>query len=161
LRNDTSCSTVKPFTYYDFGSTRIRVMAAGSGDGDANSQSMILKIEHWRRDGTVRSALLTGDSDATPWPDLIRFYGVGLQSNFLLGGHHGSDTFFRFGDQEDVYLHHIRHILPDVTVLSVGDDNPFGHPDPVAVRHYETWSRGGDRGMKLFRTDRHGSIRVV
>ncbi len=46
-----------------------------------------------------------------------------------------------------------------MTVLSVGD-NSYGHPDPTALRAYEAASTGCDKGMKIARTDLHGSIRV-
>jgi competence protein ComEC len=159
LRRDRPCITVKPRTYYDFGATRVRVLHAG-GDGDANDGSIILKIEHRRPDGTMLSALLPGDADATPWPQIVRFYGAELASNFLLGGHHGAETFFKFGQRLGVYTDHLRHILPDVTIISVGS-NSFGHPDRAAVQRYEAGSLGCSRGRKIFRTDTHGSIRAV
>jgi len=39
-------------------------------------------------------------------------------------------------------------------VISVGADNPYGHPDPIALRYYDLYADA------IYRTDRDGSIVV-
>ena len=59
--------------------------------------------------------------------------------------HHGSMT----GFDEDFY----RQIDADVAVISVGAENPYGHPDQAVV---EYWQNRGE----LYRTDADGAITV-
>jgi len=39
-----------------------------------------------------------------------------------------------------------------VVVISVGRKNPYGHPDPTAMRDYAT------KDQAVFRTDRYGTV---
>ena len=59
--------------------------------------------------------------------------------------HHGSMT----GFDEDFY----EQIDADVAVISVGAENPYGHPDQAVV---EYWQNRGE----LYRTDADGAITV-
>lgn len=44
---------------------------------------------------------------------------------------------------------------PAITLVSVGADNSYGHPTAEAIALYE------DLGTHLWRTDLHGTIRIV
>jgi competence protein ComEC len=43
---------------------------------------------------------------------------------------------------------------PEVVVISVGRDNPYGHPSPWALRYYATTA------SQVYRTDVHGEVSV-
>ena len=84
-----------------------------------------------------------------------------LSSSLLLASHHGSLTFFDDPrDEKHYYLHHLRKISPDVTIVSVGD-NSYGHPEEKALEFYKAHSTGSKLGNKIIRTDIHGNIRVT
>jgi len=57
------------------------------------------------------------------------------------------------------YLEHIKAISPEVTVISVGQNNGYGHPNEIALEHYKTYSKGF-KCKKIMRTDIHGDISV-
>jgi competence protein ComEC len=40
-------------------------------------------------------------------------------------------------------------------VISVGEDNPFGHPDPTTLRTL------ADHGVSVRRTDRDGTVELT
>ena len=72
---------------------------------------------------------------------------VNLQANVLKVGHHGSDT---SSSQE-----FLEAIKPEITIIQVGADNDFGHPNLRILKRLERL------GIKTFRTDLDGTIRVV
>jgi len=49
----------------------------------------------------------------------------------------------------------IRHVAPELAVISVGVRNPYGHPADTVLQAYER------TGIRLFRTDRDGAIWVT
>ena len=84
-----------------------------------------------------------------------------FRSSLLLGSHHGSITFFDDpADEAYYYTAHMKAISPAMTIISVGD-NAHGHPDKKAVELYEKYSSGSDKGNKVCRTDKDGTIRVT
>jgi len=62
-------------------------------------------------------------------------------------GHHGSSS----STSEDF----LRAVAPEIAVISLGRDNPYGHP------HEETLDRLAAAGAKIFRTDLAGSIVIT
>ena len=65
----------------------------------------------------------------------------------LKAGHHGS----RYSSS-DVFLNQVR---PQITVISCGLNNRFGHP------HQEALERFAFYGSKVLRTDKSGCIKLV
>lgn len=86
------------------------------GGGGVNEASVVMRLRH----GSV-ALLLTGDIDAAgelrlargPWD---------LRSQALKVAHHGSKT-----STTDLLL---RRVAPQVSAISAGADNTFGHPHP-------------------------------
>ena len=62
----------------------------------------------------------------------------------LVVGHHGS--------RNSTGLDLLEATRPEVAIISVGENNPYGHP---AV---ETLNRLIEFGCKVYRTDLHGTI---
>ena len=60
--------------------------------------------------------------------------------------HHGSSNL-----DEDF----MDRVAAPVAIISVGEDNTYGHPTPAALR----WAR--DHGARVLRTDQDGDIAVV
>lgn len=101
---------------------------------DPNRLSLVL-LARWRH----FSMLLTGDAEAEAVPldpgpiDVLKL------------AHHGS---------EDAGLDELlERVRPQLAVISVGDDNPHGHPAPAAIQALAA------HGVPVLRTDRDGTIR--
>ncbi|MCZ8540570.1 MBL fold metallo-hydrolase [Psychrobacillus sp. FSL K6-2365] len=92
----------------------ITVLNVGEESDDNNEASIVLKITY----GEV-SFLLMGDADIRIEKEILERSNV--KSTVLKAGHHGSDT----SSSEDF----IQAVKPEVTILSYGKDNSYGHPD--------------------------------
>jgi competence protein ComEC len=107
--------------------------------GDAlNENSVVIRLIH----GNL-SFLLTGDLGARGESALLAG-GTQLRSTVLKVGHHGSD-----GSTTPAF---IAAVDPRVAVISVGSENPYGHPSPT--------TRLRLAGVPLMRTDQNGTIRI-
>ena len=104
----------------------------------------MLKVEY----GTT-AFLFTGDMETAAENDLLDYWEGNMDWNVdvLKVGHHGSNTSsgYRFVYETD----------PEYAVISVGEDNSYGHP------HEEIVSRYNDAGVPMFRTDELGTILAV
>ncbi len=124
---------------------------------DTNSQSIVLHINH-----NGSQLLLAGDSDVTAWQDyIIPEVGADVKSLVLYASHHGSHSFFnKDPENNEDYTAHLSHIRPAIAIISVGADNPHGHPKEEALVHYDNYCYGAENGEKIFRTDKHGNMKV-
>ena len=107
--------------------------AGGPRSGDPNELSLVLRVR-WRG----FSALLPGDAEAGIAP--VSPGAVDL----LKVAHHGSE------DPGLAAL--LGRTRPQVAVISVGEDNPYGHPAPATLATLE------EAGVRVLRTDRDGEI---
>ncbi len=114
--------------------------SGGLGD-DLNENSVVLKVTY----GKV-SFLLTGDAGFEAEDHMISS-GADLKSDILKVGHHGSRT-----SSSDDFLY---AVSPSVSVISVGTDNPYGHPSKEALRRLES------SGSEVLRTDLDGNATVT
>ena len=107
---------------------------------DLNTNSIVLRISY----GTF-DVLFTGDAGGEA-EDAMEKSGYPLDAEVLKVGHHGSmySTAKTFLDR----------VHPDIAVISVGSDNPYGHP------HRQTLETLAAGGVKIYRTDRDGTVRV-
>jgi competence protein ComEC len=124
----------------DFGALRLtalwppRELLAAAG-ADPNRLSLVL-VARWRH----FSMLLTGDAEAESVPMDPGAIDV------LKVSHHGS---------EDAGLEGLlERSVPKLAVISVGDDNPYGHPTE------ETLSELRSHRVATMRTDRQGEIEI-
>ncbi len=107
---------------FSLGGAEVAVLsppAEGIADGDPNENSLVLRVEH--TDGT---ALLTGDAEVLAQERLLRD-PVALRADVLKVPHHGGDT------NADGFL---AAVAPAVALVSVGEDNGYGHPAPETLR---------------------------
>ncbi len=121
---------------------RIYVVHPGDeyrGSLDPNNASLCLKVVIGRT-----SMFFSGDAEDDAESAMNRRYGRFLSSDILKVGHHGSSTSSgtRFLDS----------ITPKIALISVGEQNKFGHPSPAVVRLLQT------RNSTVLRTDREGAI---
>ncbi|MBI3316173.1 MAG: ComEC family DNA internalization-related competence protein, partial [Candidatus Omnitrophica bacterium] len=113
------------------------------GEKNINEGSVVLKLNH----GTF-SALFTGDIQRRAMADLLR-NGAEIKADFLKVPHHGGSG----GAEEKAF---IEAVNPSISVISVGQRNPFGHPSPATLE-----ALSGVEGNEVFRTDQEGAILVV
>ncbi|MEZ5572317.1 MAG: DNA internalization-related competence protein ComEC/Rec2 [Halioglobus sp.] len=88
--------------------------------------------------------LLPGDIEQGRERDLVAYWNSELRSNWLLAAHHGSRT------SSSATI--LKHVQPDVVVLSNGYANRFGHPHPVVVDRLQ------QHGASSFSTATHGAL---
>lgn len=107
-------------------------------DSDANNNSVVLRLT-W---GSF-SVLLPGDVQEEGQADLLG-KEVELASLVLKVPHQGARNALGNG--------FLDRVQPQVAIISVGKGNPFGHPAPETIQKLQ--------GMKVYRTDRNGSLEV-
>ncbi len=90
------------------------------------------------------SFLLTGDMEKNLENYLIQIDGPKLKSKVLKVGHHGSKT-----STSELFL---GFVYPDLTVVSSGKGNMYGHP------HNEVIERLKNFGANTWRTDQKGAL---
>ena len=111
-------------------------------EGDINNASIVVHLRY----GTF-DALLTGDAEA-PIEGLLVQRDQLQPVEVLKVGHHGSDS-----SSTPAFLAAIR---PAVAIISAGRDNEYGHPHRSTLDNLAAVP-----GLRVFRTDRDGSVEVV
>lgn len=107
---------------------------------DPNSNSVVLRISYGMID-----FLMTGDVGGAAEEALLKS-GHPLDAEVLKVSHHGSSS-----ATSPAFLARVR---PELAVISLGADNPYGHP------HKETCNRLAGYGTMVYRTDRDGTVAV-
>jgi len=105
-----------------------------------NNNSVVLLLRH-----ADQRLLLTGDIEAEAEGHLIAS-GSLRPVTAVKVPHHGSRT-----SSTAAFLDALR---PSVAVIQVGFGNRFGHPHPDVLARLE------QVGARVFRTDRHGAVRL-
>lgn len=116
------------------------VSPADGVDPATNEASIVMTVR-----GVASSALLTGDAEAPVVEPLVA-EGTLHPVDILKVGHHGSRP-----SVSDALL---QGLSPSVALISVGEDNRYGHPNPKAMGHLS------QHGVKVRRTDTDGDLTV-
>jgi competence protein ComEC len=137
-----------PFTYYkkgemNIGNVRIYILNDRRIESvlklSNNDKSGLMKIEYGRT-----SILFTGDMEKGAEKFYSNEYKGFLNSNILKVSHHGSKN-----GCLPVFL---RNVKPNISLISVGLKNKFGHPSNLIL------SMLNSAGSKIFRTDKSGAV---
>ena len=126
---------------FNLGSAICSILAVNTDTSDPNNTSIVLRIVY----GDT-SFLFTGDAEREVEQAILNS-GTAINSTVLKVGHHGSESSTSY-----VWL---REIMPQYAVISVGEDNSYGHPTEAVL------SRLRDAEVKTFRTDLQGDIICV
>ncbi|MEM8929827.1 MAG: DNA internalization-related competence protein ComEC/Rec2 [Acidobacteriota bacterium] len=111
------------------------------GRGQSNGRSLVVRFEVSRR-----RLLLTGDLEAAEERRLVAIDRHRLAADGLKIAHHGSKT--------STSAQFLDAVSPRWALLSAGRSNPYGHP------HASVLDRLAARRVTVWRTDRHGAIRI-
>jgi len=109
---------------------------------DLNNYSGVIRLTYGRT-----SFLFTGDAESDSEKLILKDAETGgwdLKSTVLKCGHHGSKT--------STSANFLKAVDPLYTVVSCGQDNPYGHP------HKGTLEKLSKLGTRVYRTDEDGTI---
>lgn len=127
---------------FDDGTLKAEFLAPiGDSYANLNNASAVLML-------TYRSNrfLFMGDAEGEVEEKILEG-GADISADVLKVGHHGSDT--------SSTRSFLEAVNPSVGVISVGENNSYGHPDPLTLDTLE------DLGVKIWRTDEKGTIVVT
>lgn len=88
--------------------------------------------------------LFMADASAQVENDLIKKYNL-TNIDILKVAHHGSDTSTSFN--------FIKQINPQICLISVGENNPYGHPSQKVLQNL--------KNCDVYRTDLSGSVKII
>ena len=112
-----------------------------SSKSHLNENSLVLKLS-WKR----VSFLFTGDVEGAGEERLSENL-LKADSDILKVSHHGSKS-----SSTEEFL---QAVTPDISVISVGKNNTYGHPAPEALERLELFS------PSIYRTDLDGAVTVI
>jgi competence protein ComEC len=115
------------------------VQPVSGTDADVDNNSVVCRIE-----SSGVSVLFTGDIHKETEELILKNYKSSLCVDVLKVAHHGS-AYSSMGD-------FLSAVKPKYSVISVGADNPYGHPTASAL------GRLRRAGSKIYRTDRNGVV---
>jgi|GEM_PF-785971 len=153
-KNGTRIEEPKAGDETEVNSAHVKVLGPHPDDSDtSNDASLVVKVTV----GKV-GILVPGDCEDKRWESILKFFEKWLSSDILVAPHHGSDH----GCVEEV----IEIVNPLYTVVSVGEDNKYGHPDKGAMAIYRRLTRKEvfttkDDGTILFECDGERITNVV
>lgn len=125
-------------TEFSVGSAKCRILGLNVSNDDPNNTSIVMKITYGET-----SFLFSGDAEASV-ESVILDRGEDISCTVIKIPHHGSDTSLSY--------RWLREAMPEYGVISVGENNAYGHPTK------DTLSKLSDAEVKVLRTDLQGDI---
>jgi len=138
-----SADGVKNFCFTDFFCAQNLISEPELWDEEAssNNQSVVLLLDV----GGIK-VLLTGDMESQREQAISASFLIG-KVNILKVSHHGSKS-----SSSEEFL---RSISPEISVISVGQNNQFGHPHAVTLENLQ------EVGSQIYRTDQMGDAHLL
>lgn len=124
---------------FTFGGCDFEVLHVGVDGDDLNDTSIVVRGIYGDS-----SFLFMGDATSNVEKKILN---KNIDSDVLKVGHHGS----RYSSM----LSFLRKVSPRYSIISVGDDNSYGHPHSPTISNLEKLD------SKIYRTDVDGTIVVV
>ena len=129
-----------------FSATVVWPHAYADGGGNADSLCLLVAYDA-ESDGIPEArALFTGDAESEQMGKIMAEQDLGC-IDILKVGHHGS----RNGLTQDQAC----TLSPDIALISVGENNRYGHPAPETLEMLES------AGSAVFRTDADGDVSCI
>jgi competence protein ComEC len=108
-----------------------------------NDDSLVLRLQYGRQ-----AMLLPGDAEKGAEHEILAESGPNeLQADVLKIGHHGS--------KNSTTAEFLTAVRPRLAVISVGEGNPYGHPNAQLLE------RLASAGVRVLRTDSDGAIHIL
>lgn len=108
-----------------------------------NDDSIVLQLRYGNR-----NILLPGDAEKQAEHEILRENSADvLHSDVLKVGHHGS--------KNSTTAEFLAAVHPRIAIISVGEENPYGHPSPELLKRLE------EAQVRILRTDRDGAVHVL
>lgn len=135
---DLNITTPKVSDTFLVGQAECQVLAVDNKAKSLNLASIVIKMKF-----DDMTYLFTGDSEREVEEKILK-ENKNMKINILKVGHHGSDT-----SSSEKF---IQTVAPEISIISVGKDNSYGHPDQDILDRLE------EVGSKIYRTDEVGNI---
>lgn len=138
---DKGLRITKPTVGNEFtiGTAAFVIIAPNSADyNNLNNYSVGIKLINGEN-----SFIFTGDAEIESENEILK-NGISLDTDVLKLGHHGSST--------SSSKNFLDALSPSISIISAGEGNQYGHP------HVEILQTHKDRNIKLYRTDKQGTI---
>ena len=136
--NNVSIQIPKINDMFILGGCSFDVLHIGNEGDDLNDTSIVLRGLYGDK-----SFLFMGDATVNVEKKLLN---SNINSDVLKVGHHGS--------KYSSMVKFLNRVSPDYSIISVGKDNSYGHPNKATI------TKLIDVGSKVYRTDIDGSILV-
>ena len=108
-----------------------------------NNDSLVVRLRY-----LDRTMLLPGDAEKQAEAAMLAENdAAALRADVLKVGHHGS--------KNSTMPDFLAAVSPRISIISAGEENPYGHPHPELIQRLE------ETGTRLLRTDRDGAVRVL
>lgn len=108
-----------------------------------NNDSLVIRLRY--KDRTI---LLPGDAEKQVEYAMLAENDLGfLHADVLKVGHHGS--------KNSTMPEFLAAIAPHISIISAGEENPYGHPSPELLERLES------SGSRILRTDRNGEVQIL
>ncbi|MBR5308122.1 MAG: MBL fold metallo-hydrolase [Clostridia bacterium] len=141
-KNGCKVYSAEPGDRYEIDGCTLSILAPFECDEEElNNSSVVMKLSYKGYD-----AMFSGDAERIV-EDSLLLYGDDLDCELYKVAHHGSDT----SSTADF----VRAVSPDVSVISCGVDNSYGHPNAEIVK------RLGDNGSAVYVTADIGTVTVL
>lgn len=125
---------------YLIGDVKMTVLGPVTQRYDSNDMSVVIRIVYGKT-----SFILTGDAEYEEENEIINS-GETLEADVLKAGHHGS--------KNSSNAEFLKKVAPGIVIISCGEDNSYGHPNPETLDRFKTIH------AKVYRTDKLGTIVV-
>lgn len=123
---------------YELNDSKFTIMAPNKTDySDVNNASVVVKLQYGNN-----TFIFTGDAEKLSEEEIIKLGNI--KSDVLKVGHHGSNS--------STSLEFLKAVSPKYAVITVGEDNKYGHPS------VEVLERLKKQNIKILRTDLDGNI---
>lgn len=137
-KKDLKVTTPKVKDTFQVGQAECQVLAVDNKAKNLNLASIVIQMKF-----DDMTYLFTGDAEKEVEEKILKD-NKELKVNILKVGHHGSET-----SSSERF---IQTVAPEISIISVGKDNSYGHP------HQEILDRLEEADSKIYRTDEVGNV---
>lgn len=123
---------------FTIGQAQCQVLAVDNNAKNLNLSSIVIQMKF-----DNITYLFTGDSEKEVEEKMLKTK-EDIKANVLKVGHHGSNT-----SSSEKF---IQAVAPEISVISVGKDNSYGHPNQEIIERLE------EQESQIYRTDQVGNI---